>query len=173
MKMILFGYRACGKSTLGKRLASESWEKLYDTDALVIQAFDGKTIREIWESHGEAAFREKEVEVTRQVCQIKSGVIALGGGTLMEAQAKQAVMDCEDAKKVYMYCQADELYRRLCLDQETGDSRPDLTEQGGLAEVEKMLALRDPIYREVADSVFDVTHLDEEKAYRYLMQNHV
>ncbi len=173
MKVILFGYRACGKSTLGKRLAAETWDKFYDTDELICQEFPGLTIAQIWQTHGEKAFRDKENQITQELCKLSSGIISLGGGTLMQPEAKEAVAACSDAKKVYMYCATEELYRRISLDEKSKDTRPDLTQEGGLAEVENVLKLRDPVYREVADSVFDVSELNEEKAFKYMMQNHL
>ena len=38
MSVILIGYRGCGKTTVGKRLADRLWQKFVDTDELVVKA---------------------------------------------------------------------------------------------------------------------------------------
>lgn len=170
MNVILFGYRGSGKTTIGKRLASELWKDFVDVDALVRERFGKITIAEIWEQWGEAGFRQAEVEATQAVVRFADHVIALGGGTLMQPAARQAVEQAPEAKRIYLSCDPEVLYERIAGDAASSTERPALTDQGGgLAEVKAVLAERDPVYRAVADVVFDVSFCSIEEAVRHLI----
>lgn len=174
MNVILIGYRGSGKTSLGRKLADQLWKQFVDVDERVRARFDDASIAEIWEAHGEAAFREVEAQVTCELCRADDQVIALGGGTLMQAAAREAVMAADSAMRIYLCCEPAELYRRIHRDPDTDGSRPALTEQGGgLQEIEQVLAERDPIYRMVADAVFDVTHTSVDEAARHIIQRHL
>jgi len=169
MNIILLGYRGSGKTSIGKILADQLWKSFADVDQEIIQRFDGLAISDIWQQHGEPAFRQMEIDVTRELCARDEHVIALGGGTVMQPQAHDVVA-AADANRIYLYCEPATLYQRISSDPSTSSNRPDLTSRGGgLAEVEAVLAERDPIYRDVADVVFDVTHLNIEDGVRYLI----
>lgn len=170
MNVILIGYRGSGKTSLGRKLANQLWKDFVDVDQRVREHFDGATIAEIWQARGEAAFREAETAVTRELCQGDDQVIALGGGTLMQPQARQAVADAQ-AIRIYLCCDPAELYRRIHSDPATAGARPALTDQGGgLEEIERVLAEREPVYRAVADAEFDVTHTNIDEAARHIIQ---
>lgn len=170
MNIVLIGYRGSGKTTLGKLIADDTWKDFIDTDEAIRKAFGNATIADIWAEHGEAAFRAKEVEVVRDAMQKSDHVIALGGGSLMQAGAREAVENA-DALRVYLYCEPEVLLQRIEGDKDTADSRPNLTEQGGgLDEIKAVLAEREPVYRAVADKEFDVTHLDESNVLRYFIK---
>jgi shikimate kinase len=170
MNIILFGYRGSGKTTVGKLLAEELWKTLADTDEEIRRRFAGATIAEIWAKQGVAAFRQAEVEVTRELCARKDLVIALGGGTLMQPEARLAVQQAPEAVRIYLHCTAEELARRLAQDSATVHARPNLTALGGgIEEIKTVLAQREPVYRSVADKVFDVTHVQPKQAVRFLI----
>ena len=170
MNIILLGYRGSGKTTLGKLMADQLWKDFVDTDAEVCKIFDGESVAQIWEKHGQAKWRDAELEVAEQVCQRQDQVIALGGGLVVAPEARQVVVNAPNANRIYLYCTAEELHRRITADPGSGDSRPPLTDQGGsLEEVQRVLAERDPIYREVADQVFEVTHVTIRSAVRYVV----
>lgn len=174
--IVLIGYRGCGKTTLGKKIAHKTWKDFIDTDERVRDRFDGATIAEIWETQGEPAFREAEAQVTREVMAQSGAVIALGGGTLMHADARAAVEAADGAKKIFLHCRPAVLAERIAADPASANNRPGLTaDSGGAAdpdEIAKVLEERDPVYREVADAVLDVTYLDLEGALSYIMRTY-
>ncbi|MEE9211330.1 MAG: shikimate kinase [Phycisphaeraceae bacterium] len=170
MNIILFGYRGSGKTTIGKRLANQLWKTFVDVDEQTCRRFGNDSIAAIWDEHGEPAFRAAETEVTKELCGRTDLVISLGGGALMQAEARAAVEQAADAARIYLFCEPDELFRRISADDHSDKTRPNLTPLGGgLEEIEAVLAERDPVYRAVADKVFDVTHLDPVNACRYLI----
>ena len=171
MNIILIGYRASGKTTLGKMLAEHLGKPFVDVDVEICKRFDNKTIAEIWAQDGEPAFREVEVEVTREVCQIKQTVIGLAGGSLMRPKARQAVERAPDSVRIYLKCKPDVLHERINKDRSSAAKRPALTTMGGgIDEIESVLAEREPVYEAVADHVLDLTNLNPEEGLRRLMK---
>jgi shikimate kinase len=171
MNIILIGYRGCGKTTLGKQVAQRQWLNFVDVDDETRKRFKGALVADIWAEHGEAEWRRAEVEVTQELCARDGLVIALGGGTLMEPQARRIVLEAQDAVRIYLHCEPQELHRRITQDASSTQGRPPLTDLGGgLEEIERVLAKREPVYRAVADKVFDVTHLRPDNSVRYLIE---
>jgi len=174
MNIVLIGYRGCGKTTIGQTLAEQLWKTFVDVDLATRGRFGNRTIAEIWSTEGEPAWREAEVQVTRDLCAGDEQVIALGGGTLMQPEARRAVEAAEDCRRIYLACHPEELQRRMRADAETAGSRPSLTGGGGagddLDEIRAVLRERDPVYREVADAVLDVTHVAPDDAVRHLIR---
>ena len=77
--IILIGMPGCGKSTLGKLLASELGRPFADADEALVAAA-GVPIPEIFKSEGEAGFRARETQTLARLCREKGHLIATGGG---------------------------------------------------------------------------------------------
>ena len=81
MKIILIGYMASGKSTIGKLISEALNLRFYDLDDLIENNLNLK-INEIFEKKGELFFRKKEREVLIDFLETTENyVLALGGGT--------------------------------------------------------------------------------------------
>jgi len=174
MNIILLGYRGSGKTSIGQKIADQTWKDFVDTDALVVARFKGASIKDIWQTHGEPAFREAEVAVTQEALAGSDQIIALGGGTLMQAAARQAVEEAPDCKRIYLHCRAGELAKRIAGDEASAGARPDLTGLGGgEEEIAAVLALREPVYRAVADDEFDVTYTTIDQAVAHLTRQYL
>lgn len=90
MNIFLTGFMGCGKSTIGELLASRLQWRFYDLDAQ-IEAGLGNTVREVFATSGEKAFREQEKILLREIIQKNRTVISLGGGTLLDRENIVAV----------------------------------------------------------------------------------
>jgi shikimate kinase len=84
--LILFGFKSCGKTYFGKLLAERLGLPFIDTDALLIDLYQEKnSVYEIHKSLGEQGFRELENKVIQSLRPKSSSIIALGGGSLLNA----------------------------------------------------------------------------------------
>lgn len=162
MSAILIGGRGSGKTTIGRKLADRLWQPFLDTDDLIVSAA-GRTIAEIFASDGEAAFRDLEERAVRQAIERADHVIALGGGSLIRESSRKAVR-ASGRRVIYLKCDPVEMHRRITADPSSAAMRPDLTATGGLAEVTRLLAEREPIYRQCMTAELDVTRLTPEEA---------
>ena len=81
--IILTGFMATGKSTIGRLLAGQLGYEFVDTDQL-IEDRCGQTITEIFREKGEAVFRAMEVDLARELGNKQGLVIATGGGMLLD-----------------------------------------------------------------------------------------
>lgn len=78
--IIIIGMPGCGKSTLGKALASRLGRPFYDADDVIVQQ-EGKTIPELF-AISEDCFRDAEVRASRFLADKKGIVVACGGGVI-------------------------------------------------------------------------------------------
>ena len=78
----LTGFRGTGKTSVGTLLARSLGRTVVDLDG-VVSANAGKSIREIFQDGGEAAFRELESSALESVAQAENTVISLGGGAIL------------------------------------------------------------------------------------------
>jgi len=79
MKIFLIGFMGCGKSTLGRRLASSLNLTFIDLDTFLEEKYY-RTIPQIFEEEGEDGFRKKERNVLEEVSSFDDVIIATGGG---------------------------------------------------------------------------------------------
>ena len=147
MPLALIGYRGTGKTTVAQILAKRLGYAWIDADIEVEQRA-GKSIAEIFEASGEEAFRDLETEVVADLCQRERTVLALGGGAILREENRNHLAQCQQI--VWLRASAETIAQRLSGDPTTAARRPNLTNRGGLHEIEQMLATRDPIYRACA-----------------------
>ncbi|MGL4422537.1 MAG: shikimate kinase [Gemmataceae bacterium] len=146
-RLALVGYRGCGKSTIGPILAARLGWDFLDADGELVRR-RGQTIREIFNQHGEAAFRDAESQLLEEVLQRPNLVLATGGGVILREENRERLRSA--AYVVYLELSAAELWERIQADPQTLAQRPNLTAAGGLAEVEELLARRQPAYASTA-----------------------
>jgi len=159
MKIVLVGYRAAGKSTLGKKISARLAMPYLDIDRGIEQRIGEQTLTAFYGEVGEEGFRPLETEVVVEMCQAERAVIAFGAGSLMRTANQEAAQ--HNALVVYLKVPVAELWRRIQVDPTSGHTRPNLA-GGGIAEVEDMLALREPTYLDCADLVLDGTLAADE-----------
>ncbi|HQY87655.1 MAG TPA: shikimate kinase [Tepidisphaeraceae bacterium] len=162
MRIVLIGYRGSGKTTVGRKLADRAGVELIDTDEIVVRRA-GKSIREIFESDGEVAFRDLESSVLEDAARwLENRVLSTGGGIVLR-ESNRNLLRLAGNIRIYLEADAQTLFARIHADPSTNESRPALTALGGsVEEVRSMLEKRDPLYREVSTHVLDA-RLDSDE----------
>jgi shikimate kinase len=150
--LFLVGYRGTGKSVVGQQLAGRLTREAIDLDA-EIERRAGRTIAEIFSGDGEEAFRVIEAELLDELSRVEKRILALGGGAVLRP-GNRAKLKAR-GKTVWLVARPETLWQRISEDRATAQRRPNLTAQGGLAEVVEILARRLPAYRESADWLVD------------------
>lgn len=159
--IFLIGYRASGKSAVGRRLAERMGRQLVDTDRLVEEAL-GSTISEVFARAGEAAFRDAESEALVQaIDRARAGerlVVATGGGVVERPANREALR----AAGIVVWLRASAAILRERMEGDAGTSRTRPALQGGspIAEVEAVLARREPLYAGTAAHIVETGDLD-------------
>ena len=85
MNIILTGYMASGKSTIGKYLAEKLKMSFIDTDEY-IEKQQNKKIKDIFADAGESFFRELEQKCARELSEKENSVISTGGGFVLNRE---------------------------------------------------------------------------------------
>jgi shikimate kinase len=148
--IVLVGFMATGKSTVGRELARRLSLKMVDTDDM-IEEKAGKTISEIFEEEGEAVFREMESQAARDVSYLSGHVIITGGGIVLRDQNMDAL---KKAGPVICLTASPE----VILKRNQGTShRPILQTGDPLKKIRDLLEARSPFYAR-ADYTIDTSN---------------
>ncbi|MBZ0169202.1 Shikimate kinase [Candidatus Methylomirabilis lanthanidiphila] len=155
MKIVLAGFMGTGKSVVGRRLAERLAVPFIDLD-VAIEAAAGMTIPEIFASEGEPGFRRREREMIAGVAHRSAGVIATGGGAVVDPENLRnlkngAVLVCLTAEPAVI------LHR---LGDDAG--RPLLQSPDRLTRICELLAQRAPAYAQ-ADLSIDTSGMEIEE----------
>ena len=154
--LILIGYRATGKTTLARMLGERLQLEAVDADLLIEQKA-GRTIAEIFAEQGELAFRDVESQVIAELLLGEPCVVATGGGLPMRPENR--VLLQRAGRVVWLKASPETILQRMFGDPETERMRPPLTNLPPLAEIERVLNERTPIYRETADLEVDTDNI--------------
>lgn len=145
-RVVLVGPMGAGKSTVARVLADRWGVEVRDTDDDV-ERTEGRPISDIFVDTGEEYFREREVEAVATALAEHPGVLALGGGAVLDPRTRQAL---EGHRVVFLRVGLAEAVKRVGL----GTSRPLLL--GNVrARVKQLLDERTPIYTSVSTVVVD------------------
>lgn len=102
MKIVLLGYMASGKSTVGRVLAEKMQIPFIDLDEY-IEEKEGKTVSEIFENNGEIYFRKQEHVYLKELLEKQNKfILSLGGGTPCYAGNMDVLLSVNDVKSVYL-----------------------------------------------------------------------
>ncbi|MEU5288991.1 3-dehydroquinate synthase [Streptomyces sp. CA-278952] len=154
--VVLVGPMGVGKSTVGELLAARLGTTYRDTDADVVAAA-GKPIAEIFYDEGEEHFRALERRAVEAAVAGHTGVLALGGGAVLDAATRKLLAGRPVA---YLSMDVDEAVRRVGL----GAARP-LLAVNPRRQWRELMDARRPLYEEVARTVVATDeHTPEEVA---------
>ncbi len=160
MNIVLIGYRAAGKTTVGRKLSASLGRIFVDTDDL-IEERQGTQIGEIVRFHGWDYFRAIEKKIVSDVSNHNNLVIAAGGGVVLEPENVKALK--RNGFIVWLKADAQVLYHRMAKDLRTVTGRPSLTGKGALEEIKEVLALREGFYQNASEAQVDTSALHVER----------
>ncbi|MCB4809229.1 AAA family ATPase [Tamlana sp. 62-3] len=113
MIIILIGYMASGKSTIGKKLAKKLNYDLIDLDDY-IEEREQLTVTEIFKNKGEIYFRKQETHYLKQLLSAnESFILSLGGGTPCFGNNMEVILNAEHAKSIYLRASLPTLVKKL------------------------------------------------------------
>ena len=145
--VVLVGLMGSGKSSIGRRLASRLGVPFVDADTEIERAA-GCSIADIFESYGEAAFRDGERKVMARLLEDSPRVIATGGGAFMDPKTRALI--AQQGLSIWLRAELDILVKRCA----RRNHRP-LLNQGDPREIlAGLMRQRYPVYAE-ADIVVD------------------
>jgi shikimate kinase len=136
--VVLVGMPGCGKSAIGRRLASRLEMPFLDADD-EIELAAGKAITDIFKDHGEPYFRDGERKVIARILNSGSQVLATGGGAFMSAETRDNIRQA--AVSVWLKAELSLLLRRVL----KRNNRP-LLERDPEGVMRSLVETRYPIY---------------------------
>jgi 3-dehydroquinate synthase len=138
--IVLIGMMGAGKSTIGRRLAARLRMPFLDADT-EIEAAASMSIPEIFETRGEAYFRDGEVRVIARLLNSGPAVIATGGGAFMREETRQRINN--QAVSIWLKADAEVIMKRV----RRRADRPLLQTDDPAATVNRLLEAREPVYQ--------------------------
>lgn len=157
---VLTGPPGVGKTTVGSRVARELGVDFADTDALIEQR-EGRSIPDIFVEDGEAHFRAVETRVVADALAAHPGVLALGGGAVLDADTRALL---RGRPVIFLDVALKDAVRRSGLDH----GRPLLALNPRAAWL-KLMEERRGFYEEIAFARVDTTGLDPEQVAREVL----
>jgi len=138
--LALVGFMGAGKSTVGRLVARELGMTFVDTDD-AIEERSGRRIAEIFSAEGEAAFRAIETKVLEELMAKSGQVMATGGGLI--CQPGNLALLQSGALVVCLWAAPETIWERV----QHQTHRPLLQVANPKAEIERLMAIREPFYR--------------------------
>ncbi|MFN9470464.1 shikimate kinase [Acidovorax sp.] len=149
IRCALVGMPGSGKSTIGRQLAHRAGVPFIDLDHRLEEVL-GTSIRQFFEEHGEARFRELEAEeLAKAAAQPGGMVLSTGGGAVLRAENRGVLRAMGPV--LYLRASPEEIYKRVKHDR----SRPLLQGGNPMDKLRALYAQRDGLYRETAHYVIE------------------
>lgn len=147
--IILTGFMATGKTSVGKEVAARLGYEFVDLDAL-IEAEAGMPISRIFATQGEERFRALESRMVEEVARRRASIIATGGGAIVNPRNLEALK--RSGIVIALTAKPEAILARVG----NGEDRPMLWGGETLERIRRLLAERAPAYAE-ADLTVDTT----------------
>ena len=144
----LVGPMGAGKTTVGRHLAELLGREFLDSDH-EIERRTGATIPWIFEKEGERGFRLRETTVIDELTHQKNLVLATGGGAVTYASNRDFLKN--RGIVIYLFTPVEIQLQRTYRDK----NRPLLQVDNPEQKLKDLLAIRDPLYREVAHHIIE------------------
>lgn len=144
--VFLIGPMGAGKTAVGKQLARRLGWDFVDSDR-EIEKRTGVDIPFIFEKEGEEGFRARECRAIEELSARQQVVLATGGGAVLNAENRKLL--AARGFVVYLFASVEQQAKRTRL----GRNRPLLETEDPEARLAELMAIRDPLYRQVADLI--------------------
>lgn len=154
--IVLIGFMGCGKSSIGRRLATRIKHSFHDSDDLIAARL-GKSISDIFAEEGETLFRERETAELQGLLGSEGIVLATGGGAVLRAENRDILHRM--GRIIWLHADADTLFERATRSRK----RPLLEVENPRSTFNALLQSRLPIYEAMADIKVDATGLSHEQ----------
>lgn len=148
--IVLIGLRGCGKSAVGARLAEMLNRTFVDTDACIAAAA-GQSIREIFQTRGEAGFRVLEALEVERACAQRGCVVSVGGGAVLDETSRARMRRAGVC--IWLTAPPHELAKRIAADPMSPANRPALTRARPIEEIEQQSEERKLLFHATAHFV--------------------
>jgi shikimate kinase len=146
--LFLAGPMGAGKSTIGRQLSKRLCKEFHDSDH-EIEVRTGVDIPLIFELEGEAGFRKREHAIIDELTRIPDIILATGGGAILDPQNRHRLS--QRGRVIYLHASVNQQLKRTRRDR----NRPLLQTADPRATLEELMAIRDPLYREIADVIIE------------------
>ncbi len=154
--IVLIGFMGCGKSSIGRRLATRLGHEFLDSDDL-ITARAGRSVAEIFATEGESGFRTRETEELQALEGNQGVVLATGGGAILSPDNREILHRI--GLVVWLHADMETLFERATRSRK----RPLLEVENPRTAFTTLLESRLPIYEATADLKVDATGLSHEQ----------
>lgn len=159
--IVITGFKGCGKTTIGSKLARRLGVEFVDTDKIIeklnLEETGGSLdFRSIYKYYGQQYFNNLESKAVKMAFARSSGVISLGGGSINKIDT--APVDPDALKIIYVKVDPDTLYERIM----KNGTPAFFDEDNPRASFDKLYAQRRPAYESLATITVDNT--DEHEA---------
>lgn len=157
MNLILFGFKRCGKTYFGQKVAEKLKMTFIDTDVLV-ENLHGEEMdcREIFNQIGEAGFRSLERDVVMSLQNLKNAIISVGGGVMLDRKNLDSLEDI--GRLVYLDTSKEILKKRMLY----GELAAYLDEEDPEGSFNSMYDLRKPIYESIKAERIDTSNRSDQ-----------
>lgn len=165
-RIALIGFSGTGKSLIAKILARKLGWASIDSDQEISRR-QSMSIPEIFSALGEPAFRRLEAEVLADLCQQNAIVIATGGGAILTAASRAALVRCY---LVLLEASPEGINQRLSRRPDSLEQRPLLQGDDPLATIRRMKTARAPYYA-IADLTVNTEQQTPESSAEEIRQS--
>ena len=153
--LVLIGYRATGKTSVGARLAEVLQRPFVDLDQVLVREA-GRSVADIVAQGGWAEFRQLEKQLVARFRDAQGQVLATGGGVVLDPDNVAALR--ENGILIWLKADPAAIQARLTQDQPRDANRPSLTGEDTIREVAVVAEARAPLYQAAAQISIDTTH---------------
>jgi shikimate kinase len=153
--LVLIGYRATGKTSVGARLAEVLHRPFVDLDQVLVREA-GRSVADIVAQGGWAEFRRLEKQLVTRYRDARGQVLATGGGVVLDPDNVEALR--ENGIIIWLIADPAAIQARLAQDQPRDANRPSLTGGDTIREVAEVAEKRAPLYQAAAQISIDTTH---------------